>query len=177
MITTISVDLSFEKAKGIVPQDSLLFEGTISDNISLNNEEVSDSEIIAAAKIACAHEFIMTLDKGYATSIAEKGSNLSGGQRQRIAIARTILSNPKLLIMDEATSALDYSTENQLTKNLFKWADGRTVLFVTHRLGSLKHCDKILVMQNSRLIESGTHHELIDRQSVYFALWNQQQFS
>ena len=79
--------------------------------------------------------------------------------------------------MDEATSALDYSTENQLTKNLFKWADGRTVLFVTHRLGSLKNCDKILVMQNSRLIESGTHDELIDQQSVYYALWNQQQFS
>ena len=113
---------------GIVPQDSLLFEGTIAENISLNDPQATDDEIIKAAQIACAHDFIMSLGLGYATKIAERGGNLSGGQRQRIAIARTILSNPQLLIMDEATSALDFNTERQLCSNLQEWASGRTVL-------------------------------------------------
>ena len=117
------VDLSsLRRQVGIVPQDSLLFEGTIAENIALNDPQASTESIIDAAKIACAHEFIMSLGQGYATPVAERGSNLSGGQRQRIAIARTVLSNPQLLIMDEATSALDYDTERQLCLNLQNWA-------------------------------------------------------
>ena len=109
---------SLRKQIGMVPQDSLLFEGTIAENIALNDPTADDEDIIKAATIACAHEFIMGLPQGYATPIAERGSNLSGGQRQRIAIARTILDNPKLLIMDEATSALDYETERIVCMNI-----------------------------------------------------------
>ena len=129
---------SLRRQIGIVPQDSLLFEGTVAENIALNDPQATDDEIINAAKIACAQEFIMSLGMGYATPLAEKGSNLSGGQRQRIAIARTILTNPRLLIMDEATSALDYDTERELCLNLQEWAKGKTVLFITHRLSTIK---------------------------------------
>ena len=110
----------------------MLFEGTIAENIALNDPQASTESIIEAAKLACAHDFIMSLGQGYATKLAERGSNLSGGQRQRIAIARTIIANPQLLVMDEATSALDYNTERQLCLNLQHWAKGRTVLFITH---------------------------------------------
>ena len=109
---------SLRRQIGIVPQDSLLFEGTIAENIALNDPQATTDSIIEAAKIACAHEFIMSLSKGYATILSERGSNLSGGQRQRIAIARTVLANPQLLVMDEATSALDYNTEKRLCNNL-----------------------------------------------------------
>ena len=159
---------------GIVPQDSLLFEGTISQNIALNDPNATDDAIIEAAKIACAHDFIMELNNGYATQISERGGNLSGGQRQRIAIARTILSNPQLLIMDEATSALDYNTEKQLCLNLQQWSAGRTVLFITHRLSTIKNSDQILLMNDGYLTESGTHDELIRLNQRYATLFNQQ---
>ncbi|MBQ60470.1 MAG: hypothetical protein CMQ19_00190 [Gammaproteobacteria bacterium] len=169
------VDLSsLRRQIGIVPQDSLLFEGTIADNISLNDPQASTESIIDAAKLACAHDFIMSLGQGYATPLAERGSNLSGGQRQRIAIARTILANPQVLVMDEATSALDYNTERQLCMNLQAWAAGRTVFFITHRLTSIKTSDLILVMDASRLVESGNHSELMDREGRYAALYRQQ---
>ena len=169
------VDLSsLRRQIGIVPQDSLLFEGTIAENISLNDPQATTESIIEAAKLACAHDFIMSLGKGYATRLSEKGSNLSGGQRQRIAIARTILSNPQLLVMDEATSALDYNTERQLCVNLQRWAQGRTVLFITHRLSSIKSSDKILVMNAGELVEEGTHDQLISRGERYAALYKQQ---
>ena len=157
-----------------MPQDSLLFEGSISENIALNDSQASAEAIIDAAKIACAHDFIMTLPDGYATQLSERGGNLSGGQRQRIAIARTILSNPQLLVMDEATSALDFATERQLCLNLQKWAEGRTVFFITHRLSSIKNSDTILVMHDGDLVEQGTHDELMQLQQRYFALYSQQ---
>ena len=165
---------SLRRQIGIVPQDSLLFEGTVAENISLNDPQADTEAIINAAKIACAHDFIMALGQGYATPLAERGGNLSGGQRQRIAIARTILSNPQLLVMDEATSALDYSTERQLCLNLQKWADGKTVLFITHRLSSIRNSDLILVMQEGRIAERGTHAELIKLGNRYAALYQQQ---
>ncbi|AII46646.1 hypothetical protein KR49_09350 [Synechococcus sp. KORDI-49] len=165
---------SLRRQIGIVPQDSLLFEGTIAENIALNDPQASTDAIIAAAKIACAHEFIMALGQGYATSLAERGSNLSGGQRQRIAIARTILANPQLLVMDEATSALDYNTERQLCLNLQEWAAGRTVFFITHRLSSIKNSDQILVMHQSRLVEQGSHGDLMQLNGRYAALYQQQ---
>ena len=165
---------SLRRQIGIVPQDSLLFEGSISENIALNDPQATDEAIIEAAKLACAHDFIMSLSDGYATQLAERGSNISGGQRQRIAIARTILSNPQLLVMDEATSALDYNTETQLCRNLQSWAEDRTVLFITHRLSSIKSSDLILVMNDGNLVEQGTHDQLIDLGQRYAALYKQQ---
>lgn len=165
---------SLRRQIGIVPQDSLLFEGTIAENIALNDPQASDEAIIQAAQIACAHEFIMSLGQGYATPLSERGSNLSGGQRQRIAIARTILANPQLLVMDEATSALDYNTERQLCLNLQQWASGRTVFFITHRLSSVKSSDLIMVMHQGRLVEEGNHHELLLANGRYAALYKQQ---
>ena len=164
---------SLRRQIGIVPQDSLLFEGTVAQNICLNDPEASTESMIEVSKLACAHDFII-LPSGYATQIAERGSNLSGGQRQRIAIARTLLSNPQLLIMDEATSALDYNTEKQVCTNLQTWADGRTVLFITHRLSSIRNSTKILVMEQGSLVESGTHNELIRLNQRYSTLYQQQ---
>lgn len=165
---------SLRRQIGIVPQDSLLFEGTIAENIALNDPQASTDSIINAATIACAHDFIMSLGQGYATPLSERGGNLSGGQRQRIAIARTILANPQLLVMDEATSALDYNTERQLCLNLQKWAAGRTVLFITHRLSSIRNSDVILVMHEGRLIEQGSHAQLMQAGERYAALYKQQ---
>ena len=140
----------------------------------MNDPQASTESIIEAAKIACAHDFIMSLGQGYATPLSERGGNLSGGQRQRIAIARTILSNPQLLVMDEATSALDYNTERQLCTNLQEWAANRTVLFITHRLSSIKTSDLILVMHDGRLVEQGTHEILMQSNQRYAALYLQQ---
>ena len=172
---TILVRLSYltKRQIGIVPQDSLLFEGTISENIALNDPQASTDSIIDATKLACAHEY-HEFESGYATRIAERGSNLSGGQRQRIAIARTILSNPQLLVMDEATSALDYNTEKQLCLNLQNWSKGRTVLFITHRLSSIKSSDLIVVMHDGRLVEQGSHDQLMSQGERYAALYKQQ---
>ena len=170
------VDLSsLRRQVGIVPQDSLLFEGSISQNIALNDTEASTEAIISAAKLACAHDFIMELSDGYATNIAERGSNLSGGQRQRIAIARTILTNPQLLVMDEATSALDYNTERNLCQNLQAWSANRTVFFITHRLATIMNADIILVMHQGRLVEQGQHTELLRMNGRYAAMYKQQE--
>ncbi|MGF1459574.1 MAG: type I secretion system permease/ATPase [Leptolyngbyaceae cyanobacterium] len=165
---------SLRQQVGIVPQDSLLFEGTIQDNISLTRPEADTEAIIWAAKIACAHEFIMDLPLGYNTRVGERGSSLSGGQRQRIAIARTILHNPRLLILDEATSALDYDTEKQVCNNLKEWSTGRTVFFITHRLSTIQDSDTILVMDRGAAVEQGTHGELMDLRGRYYTLYQQQ---
>ncbi|MGB3199558.1 MAG: peptidase domain-containing ABC transporter [Nodosilinea sp.] len=165
---------SLRRQIGIVPQDSLLFDGTIQENISLTNPDAEASVIIEAAKTACCHDFIMDLPLGYNTRVGERGSTLSGGQRQRIAIARTILQNPRLLILDEATSALDYDTEHQVSVNLKAWAKGRTVFFITHRLNTIQQADQILVMDQGSAVELGTHAELMDLQGRYFTLYQQQ---
>ena len=126
----------------------------------------STESIIEAARVACAHEFIMTLSDGYATQVTERGANLSGGQRQRIAIARTILSNPSLLVMDEATSALDFDTERQLCHNLQQWSGNKTVFFITHRLSTVKNADKVIIMDNGSIIEHGSHNDLINNNGL-----------
>ena len=172
------VDLSsLRRQVGIVPQDSLLFEGSIAENIALNDPLASSESIIEAASIACAHDFIMGLGQGYATQLTERGGNLSGGQRQRIAIARTILSNPQLLVMDEATSALDFDTERRLCANLQGWAKARTVFFITHRLSTVKGSDLIVVMHEGRLEEQGKHKDLMARNGRYSVLYRQQAHS
>ena len=159
-----------------MPQDSL-FDGTVQDNIALSDPDASVDDIIAAAKLACAHDFIMSLPSGYATPVGERGGALSGGQRQRIAIARSILQNPRLLIMDEATSALDYETERSVSLNLMNHFREQTVLFITHRLSSIVHADLIVLMHDGRVDEVGTHSALMERRGRYFALFNQQDSS
>ena len=154
-----------------------MFEGTVAENIALNDPRASTDSIIEAAKLACAHEFIMSLSQGYATPLAERGSNLSGGQRQRLAIARTILSNPQMLVLDEATSALDYDTERQLCLNLQEWAKNRTVFFITHRLSTIRNSEVIMVMHKGKLSEKGNHKSLMELQGRYATLYRQQEAS
>jgi ATP-binding cassette, subfamily B, bacterial HlyB/CyaB len=160
---------------GMVLQDSLLFDGTVRENIALSQPDATDEEIVEAARVAFAHEFVMELPQGYNTRVGERGSALSGGQRQRIAIARAVLQNPRLLILDEATSALDYNSERQVCQNLAAAFAGRTVFFITHRLGTLKQADSILMMDQGRIIEQGTHNELLTLDGAYACLYRQQE--
>lgn len=166
---------SLRRQIGVVPQDTLLFDGTVQENIALTNPEATTEEIIEAAQIAVAHEFIMGLPQGYNTRVGERGSALSGGQRQRIAIARSVLQRPKLLVLDEATSALDYPTEKQICLNLARTFKGSTVFFITHRLNTVSNADTIVVMDNSRMIEQGSHQELMAAKGHYFYLYQQQE--
>jgi ATP-binding cassette subfamily B protein len=165
---------SLRRQIGIVPQDTVLFDGSVEQNITLTNPEASSEEIIQAATVAAAHEFIMALPAGYSTQVGERGSNLSGGQRQRIAIARTILQKPRLLIMDEATSALDYQTERVVSDNLMQSLRGSTVLFITHRLSSIVNADMIVCMGNGAILEVGSHAELMQARGPYYVLFRQQ---
>ena len=170
------VDLYSLRAQiGVVPQDSLLFDGTVMANIALTKPDASFDEICHAAHVACAHEFIQSMPAGYSSSVGERGAGLSGGQRQRIAIARMVLKCPGLLILDEATSALDVHTETQVTHNLMDIYKGRTVFFITHRLNSLRKADRILVMDHGALVESGTHRELLKMNGRYASLYQQQE--
>ena len=147
---------------------------SVQDNIALTNPDASTDDIIRAAKLACAHDFIMSLPSGYSSSVGERGGLLSGGQRQRIAIARSILQNPRLLIMDEATSALDYETERTVSLNLMEHFRGRSCLFITHRLSSIVHSDLIILMHEGCVDETGTHSELMELRGRYYSLFNQQ---
>jgi HlyB family type I secretion system ABC transporter len=165
---------SLRQQIGIVPQDTLLFEGSVQENIALNYPDATTDEIIRAAKIAYAHEFIMELPNGYNSPVGERGAGLSGGQRQRIAIARTVLQNPRLLILDEATSALDYDSENQVCTNIASAFAGKTVFFITHRLTTIRNADIILMMDRGVVAELGTHAELMSLKGRYYCLYQQQ---
>jgi ATP-binding cassette subfamily B protein len=166
---------SLRRQIGVVLQDTLLFDGTVQENIALTNPDATPEEIIDAARIACAHDFIMELPQGYESRVGERGASLSGGQRQRIAIARTVLQKPQLLILDEATSALDYNTERQVCINLAEEFRGRTVFFITHRLATIHSADLILVMDSGRVAEQGTHGDLMAMQERYYTLYRQQE--
>jgi len=165
---------SLRRQIGIVPQEPILFSGTVMENIALTQSEATNDEIIKAAKLAEAHDFIMNLPNGYSSQVGERGSSLSGGQRQRIAIARTLLNKPKILILDEATSALDYNTEKKLCDNLINNLKDNTVFFITHRLATIKNSDLIIVMHNGRLDELGSYKELMANKGRYYALESQQ---
>jgi ATP-binding cassette, subfamily B, bacterial HlyB/CyaB len=166
---------SLRQQVGMVLQDSLLFDGTVQENIALTRPDATAEEIVEAARVAYAHEFIMQLPQGYNTRVGERGSALSGGQRQRIAIARTVLQNPRLLILDEATSALDYLAERQVSENLSQVFQDRTVFFITHRLKSLQTADIILMMDQGKIVEQGTHAQLMELRSLYYCLYQQQE--
>ena len=168
---------SLRRQIGIVPQDPLLFAGTISENIALTDPNANSDSIVNAAIIANAHDFIMGLPAGYSTDVGERGAGLSGGQRQRIAIARTLLSSPKLLVMDEATSALDYDTEKRVCDNLRSSLRDCTVFFITHRLSTIRIADLIVMMHQGSIAEIGTHVELMQMKGRYYALYRQQEAS
>ena len=165
---------SLRRQIGVVPQDSLLFDGTVRDNLLLVKPDASADELVRAARIACAHEFIMAMPKGYNSDVGERGAGLSGGQRQRLALARAVLQNPRLLILDEATSALDARTERQVCINLFEAFRGRTVFFITHRLSSVRPADFIVVMDQGAVMEVGSHKQLMGQQGWYYALFQSQ---
>jgi ATP-binding cassette, subfamily B, bacterial HlyB/CyaB len=171
-ISKVSLD-SLRYQIGIVPQDAVLFEGTIRDNIALFSE-LSDEAVIEAAKVAEAHDFIMHLPDAYNTRVGERGASLSGGQRQRVAIARSVARNPRLLIFDEATSALDYATERRVCENLMRKFRDRTCFFITHRLSTLTGADRILFMDAGIIAEQGTHEELMMQRQLYYCLYTQQ---
>jgi subfamily B ATP-binding cassette protein HlyB/CyaB len=168
---------SLRRQIGIVPQDPLLFSGTVAENIALTRPDADSEEIVRAATWACAHDFIMQLPLGYSTPVGERGGMLSGGQRQRLAIARTLLSNPKLLVLDEATSALDYETERRLCENLLDGLKDCTVFFITHRLSTIRRANRVVMMHQGAIVESGTHEALMAERGRYFALYRQQEAS
>ena len=159
---------------GIVQQDVFLFSGTVRDNIAYGNIGAKEEEIIAAAKKANAHEFIMGLEDGYNTYIGERGVKLSGGQKQRLSIARIFLKNPPILILDEATSALDNETEKVIQEALFDLSENRTTLIIAHRLATIKNADRIVVLTDEGIEEEGTHKELLEKDSIYARLYKAQ---
>lgn len=159
---------------GVVLQENYMFSGTVSENISIHMPSASAEQIIIAAKMAGAHDFITELPNGYDTVIGEKGLGLSGGQKQRIAIARAIISNPRILIFDEATSALDYESESMIQKNLRDICKGRTVIIIAHRLSTLKIAEKILVIDKGELAEFDTHENLLKQKGIYSYLYHKQ---
>ena len=155
---------------GYIPQEPTLFHDTILDNIRYARPETSRTDVIQAAKQANAHEFIMSLPEGYETRVGERGVALSGGQKQRIAIARAILKDPKILILDEATSALDAHSEGQVQLALENVMKDRTVIMIAHRLSTLRHADRIIMLEHGRVLEQGTHQALYQTKGPYYHL-------
>lgn len=170
-------DVTFQSLReqiGLVPQDTMLFNATVKDNILYGRLDATDDEVYAAAKAANALEFIDKLPEGMQTMVGERGNSLSGGQRQRIAIARAILKNPKILILDEATSALDTESEKLVQEALERLMKGRTAFVIAHRLSTIKNADRIVVLKQGRIEEFGTHEQLLDRDGLYSHLYSVQ---
>ncbi|WP_390883408.1 ABC transporter ATP-binding protein [Kovacikia minuta] len=162
------------RAIGWVSQDVFLFHGTVAENIAYGSFDATFDEIVAAAEIAEAQEFIEQLPQGYDTIVGERGQKLSGGQRQRLAIARAILKNPPILILDEATSAVDNETEAAIQRSLERITIGRTTIAIAHRLSTVRNADCIYVMERGKLVEHGHHKELLEQQGIYASLWQVQ---
>ena len=170
-------DLSFDDLRrnvGIVSQETYLFVGTIADNIRYARPDATDEDVIAASKLAGAHDFIVKLPDGYETMIGFGHKDLSGGERQRVSIARAILLNPKILILDEATAAMDTATERMISEALTDISKDRTTIMIAHRLSTLRDVDSLVVIDKGKIVESGTHDELIRAKGQYFDLYKLQ---
>jgi ATP-binding cassette subfamily B protein len=159
---------------GVVPQDTVLFNDTVHYNIAYGRPEASEAEVIAAARAAKIHDFILSLPDGYATTVGERGLKLSGGEKQRVGIARTLLKNPPILLLDEATSALDTQTERDIQDSLLAMGEGRSVITIAHRLSTIADADQIIVLEAGRIVEHGTHDQLLVNGGRYAAMWARQ---
>jgi len=165
---------SIRKQLGIVLQDTFLFSGTVMENIRYGRLDASDDDVIEAAKLANTDRFVRLLPQGYATQVSEKGHNFSQGQRQLLAIARAILANPRILILDEATSSVDTRTELQIQEALLHLLDGKTAFVIAHRLSTIRNADQVLVVNDHRIIERGTHDDLLAKRGFYYDLYMSQ---
>lgn len=159
---------------GIVLQETTLFSGTIRDNIAYGRSDASLDDIVAVAKAAAAHEFIVEFPLGYDTPVGERGSTLSGGQKQRIAIARALLLNPRILILDDSTSSVDLATESRIQKALDLLMEGRTSFVIVQRISTVLNADQILVLDKGRIVARGTHEELMETSELYTEIYNSQ---
>ena len=169
------VDIAWLRRQiGVVMQDNMLFNCSIRDNIALAEPAMAMERVIAAANIAGAHDFILELPDGYDTIVGERGGTLSGGQRQRVAIARALVTDPRILIFDEATSALDYESERAIQQNMKRIAAGRTVFVIAHRLSTVRRADRIITIEHGRIVEQGTHDQLIRMNGRYAKLHQMQ---
>ena len=165
---------SLHNAIGVVPQDTVLFNDTIYYNIAYGRDAATRAEIEQAAKAAQIHEFVQSLPNGYDTMVGERGLKLSGGEKQRVGIARSLLKNPPILLLDEATSALDTQTEHEIQESLIQMGQGRTVMIIAHRLSTVVHADRIVVLEQGQIVESGSHEELLSQEGRYSHLWHLQ---
>jgi ATP-binding cassette subfamily B protein len=166
---------SLKHAISNVPQDPVLFHRSLMENIRYGKPEATDAEVIAAAKLAHCHEFIMAHPQGYSALVGERGVKLSGGERQRVAIARAFLKNAPILILDEATSSLDSESEQLIQDGLMRLMEGRTTIVIAHRLSTIRRMDRILVLDQGQLVEDGSHEELLRTHGIYDKLWTLQQ--
>ena len=172
-IRQIRID-DLRRTIGLVSQDVFLFHGTVRDNILYGRPHASRDEVEAAACAAEAHDFIMRLPRQYDTIVGERGQKLSGGQRQRLSIARAVLKDPPILVLDEATSAVDNETEAAIQRSLERIAVGRTTIVIAHRLSTVRNADILFVLDDGRLVEQGTHEQLVERGGIYASLWRVQ---
>lgn len=159
---------------GVVLQENRLFNGSVKDNIAFVDPSLPIEEVVKAAKLSGAHDFVIELSEGYDTQVGEQGASLSGGQRQRIAIARALITNPRILIFDEATSALDYESERVIQENMRAMCEGRTVFIIAHRLTTVRHADRIVVVESGNIVENGSHDELLAYKGYYSRLFDYQ---